>query len=355
MANVTSGMVCAHHHLYSSLARGMPAPPETPHDFISILRQVWWRLDSVLDLDIIYWSAALGAAEAVMAGTTTIIDHHESPFAIEGSLDAIEAGCALVGVRVIPSYGVTDRWSNSGSLVDVSPGDKMTDGARRGLEECARYIASGRPGMVGIHASFTCSDETLAAAADLADRLEVGVHVHVAEGPDDARAASRLAALARDNWLLVHCVGLQEDLPGTIVHNPRSNMNNAVGYARPTRFANRVALGTDGIGADMAEEFRLAYVAGRNHDITFSPDTAWSWVANGWKLAPQSLNDVVVWSYDQMDSPWHLAFTTGTCPVDVTIDGVTVVKDTQPVSFDLEEVRRKAAEQAHRLHERLAA
>ena len=355
MSSTTGGLVCAHHHLYSALARGMPAPPEAPSDFLSVLRQVWWRLDAALDLDIIYWSAALGAAEAVLAGTTTIIDHHESPSCIEGSLDAIAAGCALVGVRVIPSYGVTDRWSNDGRLVDVSPRDAMSEGARRGLDECERYIRSGRPAMVGIHASFTCSDETITAAADLAERTGVGVHVHVAEGPDDNAASSRLGRLARDNWLLVHCVGLRDELPGTIVHNPRSNMNNSVGYARPARFPNNVVLGTDGIGADMAEEFRLAYVAGRNDDIIFSPETAWTWLTNGWGLAPQSRHDEVVWNYDHMDSPWHLAFSTGTRPLEVSIDGEAVVKEARPVSFDLEEIRRKAAEQAHRLHERLAA
>jgi len=355
MTTTTGGLVCAHHHLYSALARGMPAPPAAPHDFLSVLKQIWWRLDAALDLDIIYWSAALGAAEAVLSGTTAIIDHHESPMAIEGSLDAIAAGCALVGVRVIPSYGVTDRWSETGELVDVAHDDRMSKAAQRGLAECERYIAGGRPGMVGIHASFTCTNETLEAAADLAGRLGVGVHIHVAEGPDDADAAQRLSGLARDNWLLVHCVGLRDELPGTIVHNPRSNMNNSVGYAGPSRFTNRVTLGTDGIGADMADEFRLAFVAGRNSDITFSPDEAYGWLTNGWALVPEARHDTVVWNYDHMDSPWHLAFSTGTRPVDVSIDGTLVVSGGKPVTFDLDEIRRKAAEQAQRLHERLAA
>lgn len=355
MTATTPGLVCAHHHLYSALARGMPAPPSAPHDFLSVLQQIWWRLDAALDTEMIYWSAALGAAEAAMSGTTTIIDHHESPNAIEGSLDAIADGCALVGVRVIPSYGVTDRWSHDGRFVDVTANDAMSDSARRGLDECERFVRSGRKAMVGIHAAFTCSDETLAAAADLAERLAVGVHVHVAEGPDDHDAARRLAPYARDNWLLVHCVGLDTELPGTIVHNPRSNMNNRVGYARPSRFANRVVLGTDGIGADMPEEFRLAYVAGRNHDLGFSPDTAWSWVTNGLALAPESADDVVEWNYDHMDSPWHLAFTTGTRPINVSIGDHRVIADGKPIGFDLEEIRRKASEQSRRLHERLAA
>ena len=89
MSATTPGLVCAHHHLYSALARGMPPPPEVATDFQGILEQIWWRLDSALDLEMIRWSAMLGALEALESGTTAIIDHHESPNAIEGSLDAI--------------------------------------------------------------------------------------------------------------------------------------------------------------------------------------------------------------------------------------------------------------------------
>ncbi|MGH8928263.1 MAG: amidohydrolase family protein, partial [Acidimicrobiia bacterium] len=109
MASITPGLVCAHHHIYSTLARGMPPPPEAPTSFQGILEQVWWRLDAALDLEMLEWSAKLAALEALEMGTTTIIDHHESPNAIEGSLSVIARACAEVGVRVIPAYGVTDR------------------------------------------------------------------------------------------------------------------------------------------------------------------------------------------------------------------------------------------------------
>ncbi|MDH5295386.1 MAG: amidohydrolase family protein, partial [Acidimicrobiia bacterium] len=132
---VTPGLVCAHHHLYSALARGMPAPPKTPTNFGEILEQVWWRLDAALDLEMIRWSAMLGALEALEAGTTAIIDHHESPNAIEGSLDVIAEACAEVGVRVLTCYGVTDRHG--------------PDGARRGLDENRRFISGGGNGLVG--------------------------------------------------------------------------------------------------------------------------------------------------------------------------------------------------------------
>ncbi len=358
MASTTPGLVCGHHHLYSSLARGMPAPPSQPAHFGEILEQVWWRLDCALDLDMIEWSAKLGALEALLNGTTAIIDHHESPNAIEGSLDVIANACASVGVRVIATYGVTDRHNGTGVIpVEGQPSHtdrptRMTDAARRGLAENERFIRSGGRGMVGIHAAFTCSDETLEATADLASRLGVGVHVHVAEGPGDATAGARLEHLCTDGWLLVHCVYLDRPLRGTIAHNPRSNMNNAVGYARPADRPNRVILGTDGIGADMLEEFRLAYVRLRESDVAASPDTAWGWLEAGWDLVPEARNDEVTWSYDPVE-PWHIAFSPGVRAKKVVVDGTALVNEGRALLVDEAEIRAKAAEQAKRLFSRL--
>lgn len=334
---VTVGRVCAHHHLYSSLARGMPAPPRTPHTFGEILEQIWWRLDTALDLDMIYWSAKLGAVEALMCGTTAIVDHHESPHAIEGSLDVIAQACEEVGVRLVASYGVTDRHG--------------TEGARRGLAENERFLRAGGRGMVGVHAAFTCSDTTLEAAAGVARDLGVGVHIHVAEGPDDLDAGARLERWAQPDWLLVHAVHLDRDLPGIIVHNPRSNLNNAVGYAHPARRGDRVVLGTDGIGADMCEEMRLAYVVHRSHDVTASPETAWSWMIAGEALVPEVRDDRVTWNDDHADEPWYVAFTPGLRARHVHgPDGEALLVDGRPTRVDLHEVRARATEQAHRLH-----
>jgi cytosine/adenosine deaminase-related metal-dependent hydrolase len=355
--------VCSHHHLYSSLARGMPAPPAQPTGFLSILEQIWWRLDAALDLNMLRASARLGALEALMCGTTAIVDHHESPNAIEGSLSVIADACAEVGVRVVCAYGVTDRWADSGSPSSEmsshewqTPPPRMTDAARRGLDECARFIGDGGRGMVGVHAGFTCSDETLEAAAGLASDLQVGVHIHVAEGDLDAGAAQRLQHLATDRWLLVHGVHLSDDaeLAGTLAHNPRSNMNNAVGYARPTRFANTTVLGTDGIGADMLEEVRLAYVRLREYDVMASPDAVWAWLENGWRLVPEARDDRVTWSYDAADSPWHVAFTPGIRAIDVVAaNGEVLLSGGMPTRVDVAEVRAHAAEQAQRLFARL--
>ena len=188
----------------------------------------------------------------------------------------------------------------------------------------------------------------------MAADLGVGVHIHVAEGTADTDAGARLEALAAEDWLLVHCVHLDRSLPGTIAHNPRSNMNNAVGYARPAHRDNDVVLGTDGIGADMLEEFRLAYVAHRADDVLAVPDTAWSWVTNGYRFLPECAGDTVTWTYDHVDSPWHVAFTPGIRATDVvSADGEVLVANGVPTRVEIAEVRAHAAEQAARLFARL--
>jgi cytosine/adenosine deaminase-related metal-dependent hydrolase len=318
----------------------MPPPPKVPSNFDEILQQIWWRLDTALDLEMIRWSAMLGALEALENGTTAIVDHHESPNAIEGSLDVIAEACADVGVAASLAYGITDRHG--------------PEGARRGLDENRRFLTGGGRGLVGIHAAFTCSDESLEAAAGLAEDLGVGVHIHVCEGVGDIDAPARLAGLTRPNWLLSHCVHLPTDhtLQGTVLHNPMSNLNNAVGYANPARFTNPVALGTDGIGGNVLEAFRLAYVMQRSVDVTCGPDPAWSWLETGWDLMPEARNHRVTWSYEPMD-PWHIAFTPGIMPRRIEVDGEVVFADGRPTRVDADEIRAKAREQAARLHARL--
>jgi hypothetical protein len=231
----------------------------------------------------------------------------------------------------------------------------MTNAARRGLDEGLAFIKSGGRGMIGVHAAFTCGDETLHEAASLAASLNVGVHIHVAEGIDDVDAGSRLESIARDNWLLVHAVHLDRQLLGSIVHNPRSNMNNAVGYAQPTTRSNTILLGTDGIGANMMEEARLAYVRLREFDITQDPTVVDSWLTNNYQLFPEAKNDTVTWSYDNMMSPWHTAFTTNMQVLSVDVDGERLYEEGNLMRMDVKEIRAKAHEQAQRLFERLEA
>jgi len=311
MTLATAGLVCAHHHLYSALARYLPGPAREPQDFVEILELMWWRLDQALTLDDVYWSAKLAALDALEAGCTSIVDHHESPNAIEGSLDEIVRACAEVGVRVSCAYGVTDRHG--------------PEGAQRGLAENERFLKAGGRGLVGVHAAFTCTDETLEAAAGLAADLDVGVHIHVAESEVDAGAADRLRHLTNDDWLLVHGVHLPDDhgLAGTIVHNPRSNTANGVGYARPARFANRVVLGTDGIDADVVTEMHAAA------ELCGDEGLARTWLTNGYEVFPEARDDRVL---------------QGDLALSVIVDGEVVLHEGRATRVDAAEIRAKATE-----------
>src|SRR5882724_7578288 len=269
---VMPGMVCGHTHLYSALARGMPAPKKTPRNFYEILKYVWWTLDRALDDEAVYYSALVGALDAVRCGTTTLIDHHASPNFIRGSLGTMAEAFEKVGLRGVLCYEVTDR--------------NGMRGAKLGLEENETWVARNRGpmlgGLIGAHASFTLSSESLWACAELAEGLKAGVHIYVAEDPCDQADCTKKygmplvdrlaeAGVLGPKTILGHGTHLDEtsleiakNAGCWFAHNTRSNMNNAVGYAPVQHMGKRVALGTDGIGADMFEEAKFAWFKARD-------------------------------------------------------------------------------------------
>ena len=258
------GFVNAHTHIYSGLAPfGLPAPEPPPENFVQILERVWWRLDRALDERSLRASARYYVADALRLGTSALVDHHESPNFIEGSLDVLADTCQELGMPALLCYGATER--NGGR-----------EEARRGLAECRRFIrANDRPlvrGVVGLHASFTVSDETIREAGELCAELGTVLHVHLAEDRADVEDAWRrgyegplrrlttLGALPPGS-ILAHGVHLtasevmETEARGCwLVQNPRSNRGNRVGYPAALAESARVALGTDGYQSDPAAE-----------------------------------------------------------------------------------------------------
>jgi putative selenium metabolism protein SsnA len=372
---VMPGMVCAHTHLYSALARGMPAPPRVPTNFKEILELVWWRLDRALDEETIYWSAIAGALDAARAGTTCLFDHHASPSHITGSLQIVSEAIEKVGLRGVLCYEVTDRGG--------------TDERDRGIEENRAFLrsaakSSGLPGdhdrqsdvrhqrgemfraMVGAHASFTLSDGSIEACAELMREFGAGLHIHAAEDlcdVEDARSkhgmgvVERLARLdALNNRTILahgihlddHDIALARAAGVWFAHNPRSNMNNQVGYAPVAKLGERVALGTDGIGADMFEEARFAFFKARDARAELGPDVWIRTLANNQRLASASFGlefrtldegsaaDLIVLAYDSPtpiraeNLAWHFAFGLSAASVEsVMVGGRFVIKDRQ--------------------------
>jgi putative selenium metabolism protein SsnA len=384
------GLVCGHTHLYSSLARGMPGPERAPGNFKEILELIWWRLDRALDREAIYYSALVGALEAARAGTTCLFDHHSSPSFIRGSLGIVAEALEAIGLRGVLCYEITDRG-----------GPERRD---EGLEETGAWLESLRHriddagqerrgsvlvrGMVGAHASFTLSDESLDSCSDLMGQYDAGLHIHVAEDLCDVHDArskfgtgivERLArhGLLNRRTILAHGTHLDEgeihlalDRGAWFAHNPGSNMNNQVGYAPVGLFGDRSVLGTDGLGSDMFDEARVAFLKSRD---SRSSSSAGEWLAalgRGQQLAtesfgvdlrtlaPGSAADLIVLDYNaptplgSENLAGHLVFGMNSRMVDsVMVSGRFIIRNRHS-GIDEEELSRKAREAARRLWRR---
>jgi len=273
---ILPGLINLHHHFYSALARGFdPGVPLA--NFTEILDRLWWRLDRALDAETIRLSAQLSVLDCIRWGCTTVFDHHSSPCGIPGSLDVIAEVMNDAGISAVLCYEVTDRNGH--------------DGARAGIEENLRFLdkQSRHPrirGVLGLHASFTLRDETL---AEVAQRRPAGAgcHIHVAEDPVDVEASVRafgMGPVARLEkfglldapaaaGLLAHGIHLEQDDYATIarhnavlVHNPESNASNGVGRLDVSKAAGQgclVGLGTDGMSSAMLRALRSAFLVAR--------------------------------------------------------------------------------------------
>lgn len=265
---VTKSFGCGHHHIYSTLARGMPAPRSIPTNFPEILEYVWWHIDKRLDLEMIEASALASAIYCAKSGVTFCIDHHASPFAIEGSLEVIAKAFDRVGISHMLCYELSDR-----------DGEETSE---QGLAETDAFLASGRPGHVGLHASFTVGEKLLNDAVVLATKHQTGLHLHVAEDTADQvhseknygkRVVERLndaGALELSKSILGHCIHISDnelDLLKSsgvwIVQNVESNQNNNVGLGNYGELADQMMLGTDGMHSDMLRSAKAAFLAGQ--------------------------------------------------------------------------------------------
>ncbi len=275
---ILPGFICTHHHFYSTMARGMAIPGEPASNFVEILERLWWKVDKAIDGEDITLSAQIPLIECIRNGTTTIIDHHASPSMREGSLDLIENAVREAGLRASLCYEVSDRNQPGGGIKE---NERFIKKVGRGDGQIAA--------MMGLHASFTLSDQTLETCVGIAEDAGIGCHIHVAEDAADRKdslakygvpTVERLHKLnvTGEKSIFVHCVHVDESEMDTIaatktavVHNPESNMNNAVGVTKVLKMLEKgilVGLGSDGMSSDMLAQMRCAYLLHRldNHD-----------------------------------------------------------------------------------------
>jgi putative selenium metabolism protein SsnA len=266
---VMPGFICGHMHFYSSFARGL-GKAEPAASFSEVLENLWWRLDKKLSIEDSKYSALVAMVDGIKHGTTTFLDHHASPYAVRGSLMAIADAVKEAGVRASLCYEVSDR-----------DGDKI---AQEGIDENIDFIKWAQKegngqlhGLFGMHAQFTIGDKTMEKSVEAAKAVGAGFHIHTAEAKSDQdhcekehgmRVVERLHkfGVTGPQTICAHCVHVNDkelqilkDTDTNVVHNPQSNMNNAVGVAdilKMNAMGIPVGLGTDAMTTNMMEELR---------------------------------------------------------------------------------------------------
>jgi putative selenium metabolism protein SsnA len=382
------GLINSHMHLYSTFARGMALKDAPPGNFLQILDRLWWRLDKVLTLEDVYLSAMVPLIDCIKNGTTTIFDHHSSPNAVAGSLFRIAEAASETGVRSCLSYEVSDR---DGAEV----AEQSIEENRGFLQHCKKTGSDMLKGLFGLHASFTLSDKTLMRSREVAGEFDAGFHVHTAEGPEDLvhcqrEHGKRIVQRFHDlgilggNTIAAHCVHVDEDEIGllqssrtNVVHNPESNMANAVGCApvlEMIRRGVRVGLGTDGYTCDMFESLKVANIIHKHQ--TGDPSVGWTeapamlFEGNAsiatecfgrtvGKLIPGAHADVIIVDYDPAtpmcasNVSSHIVFgISGRSVITTIIGGRILMQDRKLVALDEEEIVAKARISAAKLWQR---
>jgi putative selenium metabolism protein SsnA len=387
---IMAGNICAHTHFYGAYARGMAIPGPAPKDFPDILARLWWNLDKALDANAVRLSTLVCLVDAIKHGTTSLIDHHASPNFIEGSLDTVAKAVEQSGLRAVLCYEVTDR-----------------DGpqkAQAGIQENQRFIQAYREhprirGTFGLHASLTLSEATLAQCAQAGQAVQSGFHIHVAEHEADEydslqrygkRVIPRLhqAGILGPHTIVAHAVHCDFDelerLRQThtwITHQPRSNMNNAVGAAPIDMLLAaemRLCLGNDGFSNAIWEEWKAAYLLHKvaHRDPRRAPGDAIARMAleNNAQLMQsffpgQTIGrlevgaqaDIILVDYHPYtpltagNLPWHIIFGFESSMIRTTIAaGRLLMKDRQILVLDEKDIMAEALEYAPQVWERYA-
>ncbi|MCL2856463.1 MAG: putative aminohydrolase SsnA [Oscillospiraceae bacterium] len=385
---IMPGLINAHNHIYSAFARGLSINGYAPKNFVEILDGLWWTIDRHLLLEDTCWSAMATYLDCIKNGCTTVFDHHASYGGIQGSLFAIAEAAKELGVRTSLCYEVSDRDGE----------DKMRDAVAENAEFIKHAMADKTDmvkGMMGMHASFTLSDSTLALCRENTPK-GIGFHIHVAEGMADVydslskygkRVINRLYDndILGENTITGHCIhvnGIEMDIikqtDTMVVHNPESNMGNAVGIPPCMEMMKRgimLGLGTDGYTQDMFESEKVANVIHKH--VLCDAGVAWSEVpqmlfynnaamaARSFEtkigvLEPGAAADIIVVDYDPLtpmsadNCDGHILFgMSGRSVVSTIINGVVKMKDRELIGIDSEAIMAKCREHSADMAKRI--
>ena len=383
---VMPGFINTHMHYYSTFARGINLGGRPATTFGEVLSGLWWRLDKQLTLEDVYYSCVGPMIDGIRCGVTSVIDHHASPFAVEGSLFKIAEAAKMFGIRSNLCYEVSDRDGEQTALAGI-----------RENVDFARYCKERNDDMIGalfgLHAQMTVSEKTLERCTAAATG---GFHIHAAEGIEDVvdavakyglRVIERLNkyGVLSDKSIAVHCIHVTDseidmlkESGVAVAHNPQSNMGNAVGVSPVLEMLKRrvlVGMGTDGYAADVLESYKTAAILHKH--ARGIPSVAWAeppaMLFENNKtimerfikgkvgvLAKDHYADIIIVDYDgptpvnasTINS--HILFGIGGRHVNTTIiNGRVVMKDRILLNIDEEALLAKSRELAQKLWDRI--
>ena len=381
---IMPGLINAHTHIYSGLARGLAIAGNNPTNFLEVLEGTWWNIDRHLTLDGTRASAYATVLDCIRDGVTTIFDHHASFAEIPGSLFAIKDVCKELGIRACLCYEVSERDGEEKCRESIAENAEF---ARWAAKEKDPMIAA----MFGGHALFTISDKTFEAMVKANDGL-TGFHIHVAEGMNDVydslrnygcRPINRLLynGLLGDRTVLGHCIHVSpaemdiiKETGTMVVNNPESNMGNAVGCAPVLQMMRKgilVGMGTDAYTHDMLESLKV-FLTIQRHNAAL-PNVAWcegtqmlfeNNAAIAAKYFPQPVGvlkegaaaDVIVMDYkpftpfsdENIDGHMLFGMMGKNCRTTI-INGKVLYKDREFVGIDEERINDWTMEQSKKL------
>ncbi len=275
---VTVPNINFHDHIYSRLAKGIPIKGSM-NNFYDILNNLWWKLDKVLDTDMIIASAQYAVIDSIKNGVTYIFDHHSSPTNPHKSLFEIAKVIKQNNLRGVLAFETSDRNGKANSL--------------KGLEENSdfflNFTGQDIKSMFGLHASFTVNDKTLKSVSEFVNENELGIHIHLCEDPIDRSISKRdfgnlpLKRLVDFNLLneksiLSHSIHITKTemkqiskYGSAVAVNIDSNMNNSVGLTKLSMFDKSTPLltGTDGMHSNPTRTIKNIFLLLRNSGLTF--------------------------------------------------------------------------------------
>ena len=333
------GLINTHHHFYQTLTRAWgPVVNQPLFPWLQTLYPVWARLTPAQ----LALASKVALAELLLSGCTTAADHHYLfPNGLEEAIVVQVEAVRELGMRAMLTRGSMSLGQADGGLPPqqtVQQGEAILADSQRLIE---RYHERGDGAQVQIALApcspFSVTPEIMRASADMAQRLDVRLHTHLAETLDEeAFCIQRFGLRTVDyldsvGWLgprtwLAHGIHFNPEeitrlgAAGVgICHCPTSNMRLASGICPTLELqaaGATVGLGVDGSASNdgsnlMLEARQALYLQRLRYGAErITPELALGWATRGsaallgrtdiGELAPGKQADLALFKLDDL-------------------------------------------------------